>query len=158
MNVMKDGQNPPERIKEIRSLCAQRGARRTALREQVLVVLLNAQRPLGAYEIIDSLRDQLTRSIAPPTVYRALAFLIEQGFASKIESQNAYIVCADPERTRRGLYFICDECGSSVEMEDPRIEALLAQDAAGLDFSVTRRVMEIQGTCKTCTEHAPSPN
>ena len=75
---------------------------------------------------------------------------MSQGLASKIESQNTYVPCAHPERRSGGLFFICHNCGTSIELEDRRIDQQLADDAAHLGFQMTRRVVEVEGICSRC--------
>ena len=98
-------------------------------------------------KLIEAVELRDSRPVAPPTVYRALHFLMVQGFVSRIESLNAYVPCAHPERDHDCLFFICSGCRASVELEDPRIGGLLAEDAAGLGFVATRRTVEVQGMC-----------
>ncbi|MDA7949639.1 MAG: transcriptional repressor [Hyphomicrobiaceae bacterium] len=136
------------------SLCGERGAQLTQLRRRILELLWAHDRPAGAYELIEALRKADSRPIGPPTVYRALEFLIDQGLVSKIESRNAYIPCAHPERRHDCLFVICTECGSTVELEDPRVERLLAENATQLGFQVERRVVEVEGKCADCVEAA----
>ena len=137
-------------------LCAERGVRLTALRRQVLELLYETDGPRGAYELIEALQKSTARKIAPPTVYRALEFLIEQGLAAKIESRNAYAPCAHPDRRHDCLFFICSDCGGMSEVDDPRVERQLKKSADGLGFRVSRRVVEVQGTCASCIESNPA--
>ena len=142
---------PAERVALAMSLCGARGVRLTARRRQVLELLWERGRPMGAYEVIEALKRRDSRPVAPPTVYRALEFLMSQKFVSKIESRNAYAPCAHPERRHGCIFFICSDCGMSVELEDERVERLLAEDAENrLGFRVTRRVVEVEGTCRSC--------
>ena len=141
---------PAERVALAASLCGTRGARLTPLRRQILELLWESGRPTGAYELIEALKRRDSRPVGPPTVYRALEFLMSQGFASRIESRNAYVPCAHPERRHACLFFICSNCGASVELEDRRLERLLAEDAALIGFRATRRVIEVEGTCMHC--------
>ena len=141
---------PAERVALAMSLCSARGVQLTELRRQVLELLWESGRPTGAYELIEVLKLRGSRPVGPPTVYRALEFLISQGFVSKIESQNAYVPCAHPERRHDCLFFICSNCGASVELEDQRLEGLISEDAALIGFSPTRRVVEVEGTCARC--------
>ena len=141
---------PAERVALAKSLCGARGAQLTTLRRQVLELLWESGRPTGAYELIEALGLRDSRRVAPPTVYRALEFLMSQGFVSKIESRNAYVPCAHPERRHDCCFFICKDCGATAELEDPRIEQLLAEHAADLGYRVTRRVVEVVGTCASC--------
>ena len=147
---------PAERVALAMSLCDARGAQLTTLRRQVLELLWESGRPTGAYELIEALKRRNSRPVGPPTVYRALEFLMSQRFVSKIESRNAYVPCAHPERHHNCLFFICSNCGVSTESEDPRVEQLLAEDAAILGFRVTRRVIEVEGTCGSCIAAGPA--
>ncbi len=141
---------PAERVALAESLCGARGARLTPLRRQILELLWESGRPMGAYELIEALKLRDSRTVGPPTVYRALEFLMSQGLVSKIESRNAYVPCAHPERRHDCLFFICSNCGASAELEDLRVEQLLAEDAAVLGYRVTRRVVEVEGACASC--------
>src|SRR3954452_12703001 len=72
------------------TICEGRGARLTDLRRQVLGLILDAQGPTGAYDLLDRLKT--TRiGAAPPTVYRALDFLLEQGLIHKLERLSAFV-------------------------------------------------------------------
>ncbi len=141
---------PAERIALAMSLCSARGAQLTELRRQILELLWTSGRPTGAYELIKTLKLRGSRPVGPPTVYRALEFLMSQGLVSKIESRNAYVPCAHPERQHDCLFFICSNCGASVELEDQRLECLISEDAALIGFRPTRRVIEVEGTCTSC--------
>ena len=108
-------------------------------------------RPTGAYELIEALKLRNSRPVGPPTVYRALEFLMSQGLASKIESRNAYVPCAHPERRHDCLFFTCGSCGASVELEDQRLECLVSENATLIGFRATRRV--IRGGGHLCELH-----
>lgn len=149
------GHAPREQLALAASLCDARGAHLTALRRQILQLLWENGRPTGAYELIDALKHRDSRPVGPPTVYRALEFLIAQGLVTKIESRNAYVPCAHPERRHNCLFFICRKCGVSAEIEDSRIEHLLAEHAAALGYRATRRVIEVDGTCPSCIAAGP---
>ena len=141
---------PAERVALAMSLCDARGAQLTKLRRKILELLWESGRPTGAYELAEALKRRDSRPVAPPTVYRALEFLMSQGLVSKIESRNAYVPCAHPERRHDCLFFICSHCGASVELEDRRLGCLISEDAALIGFRATRRVVEVEGTCTRC--------
>jgi len=130
-------------------LCSERGVRLTEQRRTVLRLLCEADRPLGAYELLERLR-ALLRNPAPPTVYRALDFLLEQGLVHKLESLHAYVGCAHPDHPHVGQFLICSDCGEVSEVEDPAIARSLqaAEKAAG--FCTERPVVELLGTCSHC--------
>ena len=64
------------------SLCRERGKRLTASRRAVLEVLWQTNRTMGAYDHLHQLAQTLNKRILPPTVYRALHFLVEQAVRS----------------------------------------------------------------------------
>ena len=144
--------SPRERVALAVSICEGRGVRMTELRRRILELLWASGRPTGAYELIEAVTRRDSRPVGPPTVYRALEFLMAQGLVSRIESLNAYVPCVHPERDHDCLFFICSRCRASIELEDPRIGGLLAEDAAVLGFVATRRTVEVEGTCAQCTE------
>jgi Fur family zinc uptake transcriptional regulator len=141
---------PGERVALALSLCSARGAHLTDLRRQILELLWQSGRPTGAYDLIEALKRRDSRSVGPPTVYRALEFLMSQGLVAKIESRNAYVPCTHPERQHDCLFFICRKCGASAELEDPQVGRLLSEQAASIGFRPTRRVVEVEGICARC--------
>ena len=118
--------------------------------QRVLELLWENRGPTGAYGLMEVLKLRHGQSVGPPTVYRALQFLMDQGIVSKIESRNAYVPCAHPERRHICLFFICASCGASVELEDQRLERLISETATLLEFRAARRVVEVEGTCEHC--------
>ena len=80
-------------IEQADQLCVKRKQRFTDLRKQVLSLVCQSEQPIGAYALLDLMRDS-GRSAAPPTVYRALDFLQEQGFVHRLASNNTYLACA----------------------------------------------------------------
>ena len=141
---------PAERVALAMSLCSARGAQLTQLRRQILELLWGSGRPTGAHELIEALTLRDSRPVGPPTVYRAPEFLMSLGLVSRIRSRSAYVPCAYPQRRHDCLFFICSDCGASTELEDLRVVQLLAEDAAGLWYRVTRCVVEVEGTCASC--------
>jgi Fur family zinc uptake transcriptional regulator len=142
--------DPDDRLALALSICETRGVRLTTVRREILELLWESGGPTGAYKLVDALQRGGTDTVGPPTVYRALEFLMQQGLVSKIESQNAYIPCAHPERSHICLFFLCGGCGDSVELEDRRLERLITENATQLGFRAARHVVEVEGTCQRC--------
>lgn len=132
-------------------ICAARGARLTPQRLRVLELVWQSHRPLGAYELMDVLRAD-GKPVAPPTVYRALDFLIEQGLVHRLASLNAYIGCNHPGEGHAGQFLICRGCGLSAELSDPQVTAALAREAEAQGFAVEQQIVEIAGLCPRCRE------
>lgn len=132
-------------------LCDLRGVRLTPLRRQVLELVWRSHDPVGAYPILDALR-QKGRRAAPPTVYRALEFLTEQGLVHRIASRNAYMGCADPEHAHASQFLICARCGAASELTDGRIQGAIGARARSVGFRVQHLMVEVIGLCPTCSK------
>jgi Fur family zinc uptake transcriptional regulator len=138
-------------LKAVEALCRQRGLQLTDIRREVLEHLYAAAaKPLSAYELLDRIGQRHGRRLGPPTVHRALEFLIEQGFVSRIESRNAFVPCAHPDHRHSCVFFVCSSCSTSVEIENHTLEKLIDTNASELGFRISRRVMELEGTCSDC--------
>lgn len=130
-------------------LCTGRGARLTKLRRRVLQLVWTSHAPVGAYDLLRRLSRE-HRSAAPPTVYRALEFLMAHGLIHRIESLNGYVGCPAPAEHHAGQFLICRDCGAAAELADPRIDRAIARGAARLGFVVERKTVELRGLCPTC--------
>ncbi len=135
-------------------LCAGRGARLTKLRRRVLECVWRSHAPIGAYQVLNALGTD-SRRAAPPTVYRALAFLMEQGLVHRLESRNAYVGCAMPGAPHAVQFLICRDCGSVGEVADPAIARTVAKRTEELGFSLQGQTIELTGLCPECREPAP---
>jgi Fur family zinc uptake transcriptional regulator len=135
------------------ALCESRGVRLTDLRKRVLELVWNSHRPIGAYAVLDTLRQEGLGS-APPTVYRALDFLLENGLVHRIESLNAFVGCAHPGERHRGLFLICTACRDALEIDDPKISRAVAAAAADRGFTVQDMTVEVAGICAACRKQA----
>ena len=90
---------------------------------------------------------------APPTVYRALDFLLANGFIHKLESVNAFVACHHPNTAQHSVPFlICDRCHSAVELEDRQVVAALDERARALGFVPQAQTLEVHGICARCVE------
>jgi Fur family zinc uptake transcriptional regulator len=130
-------------------LCTRHGVRLTPIRRRVFELVWSSHAPIGAYDLLRLLSQEHERA-APPTVYRALDFLLEQGLIHRIESLNAFVGCADPGSAHAGQFLICDGCGAAAEMEDEGIDREIGRSAAEHGFAVERTTVEVRGRCPTC--------
>lgn len=138
-------------------LCERRGARLTALRRRVLELVWQSHGPVGAYHILNALKNEDRRSAAPPTVYRALDFLLEQKLIHRIESLNAFVGCVDPGHQHTAQYLICRDCGVLQELEDPAIADAIGRKAEEMGFAIDRQTVEVHGLCRHCAGKAAGP-
>lgn len=139
-------------IGRARSICAQRGVRLTHQREQVLRLIWQSHKPLGAYPLMDMLAEATNRSVAPPTVYRALDFLSEQALIHKIHSLNAFVGCSTAGGDHQSHFLICRRCGVAVECGTTELDSALVRIASSAGFSVDEQSVEIVGLCPACKE------
>ena len=131
------------------SLCRERGVRLTPQRRQVLSIVADSDVPLGAYEILQQLQIGQPGA-APPTVYRALEFLLEQGLVHRLATLQAYMVCDHPGCSHQSQFLICSDCGFVKEMEDSNIQQSLDDAASKAGFASRGEVVEIVGRCGRC--------
>ena len=132
------------------NLCRERGQRLTASRRQILEVLLESHKPLGAYDIIDRAALKGARP-APITIYRALDFLIENGLVHRIESRNAFIACIhDHDADDVIMFLICERCGAVGEQRSAAVADTLKSAARAAGFAPQTPVIEISGICAHC--------
>ena len=136
-------------VREVSSACELRGLRLTEIRLQVLELIAAQDKPVKAYDLLDKLKDDRSNA-APPTVYRALDFLLENGFIHKLESINAYVSCHHPSVAHHVPFLICDVCESATEICDERVARLLGEQAKSLGFRARAQTLEVHGVCKRC--------
>ena len=130
-------------------VCEQRDARLTPLRRRVLELIWDSHRPVLAYELLEAMQAESGRT-APPTVYRALEFLIAQGLVHRIESLNAFVGCGRPDDSHSGQFLICTDCRAVAELNDGEIGELIRSKAISAGFEVAAQTIEITGTCPDC--------
>lgn len=131
--------------------CADQGLRFTPVRRKVLELLLREHRALGAYAILDLLRDAGFGG-QPPVVYRALDFLIQNRFVHKIELLNAFVACSHPGKTHSPAFLICRHCDATVETCPLQAEKGLGVVARAAGFQIERTVVEAEGVCPNCRD------
>ncbi|NRA69860.1 MAG: transcriptional repressor [Gammaproteobacteria bacterium] len=136
-------------LESAQTLCDGRGARFTAIRRKVLKLLLEAQGAISAYDLLDNLKTT-DSSAKPPTVYRALDFLLEQHFIHRVESQNSFIACNDFSDLHQLQLFICEKCQDVQEVHSLLIQQSINDQARLNDFQVKKQTVEAYGLCHQC--------
>ena len=130
---------------------AARGLKLTPVRRRVLEILLEGHAACGAYEVLDRLAAEGLGS-KPPVAYRALAFLVDNGFAHRIERLNAFVACGHPGERHDPAFMICRSCKTVAEA--PMRSAALGQTAKASGFAIEQTVIEAEGLCAGCRESA----
>ncbi|MFM7415403.1 MAG: transcriptional repressor [Alphaproteobacteria bacterium] len=144
-------------LERAEALCQTRGVQLTPLRRDVLRLILEAEAPIGAYALLDQLKASRAKA-APPTVYRALDFLLEQGLIHRLERLNAFMGCAealeghdhDHAHDHPHQFLICRGCGATREISDHGVADAISAAAAKAGFSAARATVEVEGLCGKC--------
>ncbi|REH40086.1 Fur family zinc uptake transcriptional regulator [Paraperlucidibaca baekdonensis] len=135
-------------------LCLAAGARLTPLRKRVLELVWASHKPLGAYELLDQLAQEGHKP-APPTIYRALDFLLQHQLVHRITSLNAFLGCTHPEHAHGGYFLICQHCNTAQELDAVAgITSAIDAATAAANFTVTHGALELMGTCQACQHSA----
>ncbi|MGL4496507.1 MAG: transcriptional repressor [Beijerinckiaceae bacterium] len=143
--------NAAELLHGAEAACQARGARLTDLRKQVLAALLATHKPMGAYDLIEALAAEGQKPLAPVSIYRALDFLVEQGFVHRLASRNAFVAC--PHAHAPGdmvVFLICDQCGGVDEAVSDDLSRSLSRLIAKEGFQSRTQVIELSGACAHC--------
>ena len=141
-------------LRAVQSACAAKGLRLTPIREQVLRLVAQYGKPIKAYDLLALMQSKVGAN-APPTVYRALDFLLSNGFIHKLSSINAFVACHHPSVLHTVPVLICDNCQSAIELEDESIADALEKKAIALGFMPSAQVLEVHGLCRACSAIAP---
>ena len=154
INIARNGEHDHascigDAILKAELVCKNNNLRFTKTRKKVLQLIWSSHKPIGAYEILDSLRAEKIKA-EPPTVYRALSFLIDARLVHRLDSLNAFVGCVDPENIHQGQFFICQDCGNVSEFNDHEISDLVESMMKNNGFSATHQILEVTGHCDNC--------
>ena len=129
--------------------CAEHKLQLTPVRRRVLELLLEENRAIRAYEILDRLKQE-GRGSQPPMAYRALEFLMTHGFVHRIERLNAYVACGHPGESHKPAFMVCRICSSVAETVTMPSSGLLVSAARKAGFRLEDTIVEAIGVCPAC--------
>lgn len=152
------------RVDAAKVQCRERGVRFTPLRQQIYALVLQATKPVGAYDLITQLQQARlsakseaassseadTKNVAPPTVYRSLEFLLAEGLIHQLTSINAYVPCCHPRAQHTAAFLICERCQRVQECSSVPVEEVMTFAQQDVGFLVSRSVIELSGLCQSC--------
>ncbi len=127
----------------------------TPQRRRALEILLESHKALGAYDLLERFQAEGLGS-KPVTAYRALEFLIRNGFVHKIEGLNAYVACMHPAEFHHPAFMVCRNCRTVAEAESEPAKGVLGQAARAVGFTIDHTIVEAVGLCATC-QSEPAP-
>ncbi len=120
--------------------------------KKVFDLLNKSSKPLSAYEIMEKLSKSGIK--APPTVYRALDSLAEQGLVHRIESINAFVSChndcEEHQHKHSSQFTVCRKCGKASELHDHALSNIISSLCKKEKFHIEQEVIEVKGLCSDC--------
>ena len=147
---MKESADIERRLETAAAACVRAGVRFTGLRRHVLALVLQSAGPVTAYALLDRLKKTHTAA-APPTVYRALEFLQQQGLIHRVERLQAFVGCdEEAAHSHAAQFLICRTCGAVDEVDDHAVADALDHAAAAKGFTPAYTTVEVEGTCAAC--------
>jgi Fur family transcriptional regulator, zinc uptake regulator len=139
-------------IAEATIYCEARGLRLTDQRRQILVLLAQSAKPLGAYDLLEKIQQASPKRQAPVVVYRALDFLLEAQLIHRLESLNAFMICPHRHTNDDAIVFlICKNCGRVDEAFSDLVQQSLNSLAQQRSFKLKSKIIELVGLCLSCT-------
>ncbi|WP_147125270.1 Fur family transcriptional regulator [Shimia ponticola] len=146
-----DASSIAKALTEVEAYCAEQKLKLTPVRRRVLEILLQEHRAFGAYEVLSQLQAEGLGS-QPPIAYRALDFLVSNGFAHRVENLNGFVACVHPGEDHAPTLLVCRDCKSVSEAPASLMTDALGRVAAESGFSVDPSSVEVQGVCSDCQE------
>ena len=147
-----------EALQTASAICQNNGVRLTPLRKTVLELVWQSHQPVGAYDVLAQLAKLESRPAQPPTVYRALDFLLEQGLIHRLSSLNAFIGCPHPGESHHGSFLICKQCRTTQEVDYAAINNAIQSCASEQGFIVSESSIELTGLCRHCVTSGDTPD
>jgi len=137
-------------LKEADDYCRANKLRFTEVRRRTLVILLESHSAMGAYDVLERLKEEGLGS-KPPIAYRALGFLLDNGFIHRIERLNAYIACSQPGSNHEPAFLICTGCKAVAETAVSSA-GTLSKCARDSGFEIQHTTLEAEGHCPRCQQ------
>ncbi len=145
-----DALDKESHLEEAARRCAAAGESLTPLRRRVLSLLVDHAGPTKAYDLLGELGSESGAPAKPPTVYRALDFLVRLGLAHKLQSMNAFVACGVGACERSTIFLICARCGATAEYDAGHAMVDLSDAAKKEGFAVHATMIEASGLCAAC--------
>ncbi len=138
-------------IKNAKEVCHEGSLNLTPIRKKVLEIIASNHKPSRAYDILSKLKDG-GFSDKPPTVYRALDFLIENKMVHKLSTINAYVACFNDEAEEVSCFLICEKCQDIEEFQDEAVIKAMTNIGKNKRINIKNVNLEISFRCDQCEE------
>jgi len=135
--------------KNFKNYCVSNSLRVTPPRLSAFKIVQSAKTPITAYEVLERMGKDI-KNPKPPTAYRALDFLTQNGFAHRIESLNAYVYCDSDHKHKGSKFMICDSCEQVEEIHLCDLPDTLKEKLSSQNFCLKYWNIEAHGRCSKC--------
>jgi len=125
------------------------GLRSTSQRDRILQVFVDAGQHLSAEELYARVKKKYA-GIGYATVYRTLKLFAEAGLAQERRFDDGFTRYEHTNPDLHHDHLICTKCGTIIEFENERIEALQQDVARKNHFKVQNHKLELYGLCAVC--------
>lgn len=129
--------------------CQANGARLTPIRQQVLEIVLDYTGVVKAYDVLADLQ-RIRGNAAPPTVYRALDFLVEMQILHRAESLNGFVFCKHFCKAHISVMLSCRQCGAVEEYPAEKLMRQIGDFCQQQGFSLEDKPFVFSGICRQC--------
>ncbi|MBU2872174.1 transcriptional repressor [Colwellia sp. E2M01] len=146
--------NLDEIINHAEQYCTKHGTRLTPKRKQVLSSLIQSQKALSAYDLIDLFEKNFGEKIPAMSVYRILDFLETEHLVHKLSLANKYIACSHITCAHdHGVpqFLICGTCNDVKEIAiDKATIGDLKNNVEDAGFHLVSPQLEMNCICHSC--------
>ncbi|GGA83570.1 Fur family transcriptional regulator [Neiella marina] len=144
-------------LKSAHNKCQAAGVKLTEKRAAVLEILLAADRPLSAYEVVAIYNQNHQQPMQPMSVYRILDLFVDVELVHKLASSNKYVSCAHLNCSHHHddqFFVVCKSCGATKEitMSDTLVEQIKSS-ASDAGFKLVEPQFELSGVCSECGDN-----
>ena len=128
---------------------AEHGLKTTRQRSLIVETFFGSEGHLSVEELWSKVRGADAR-VSVATVYRTMKLLSDSGLAHARNFGDGQTRYEAAVGRHHHDHLICTKCGTIVEFENDRIEAMQDAVARRHGFKVTSHKMELYGLCKNC--------
>ena len=141
-------------IKHAEQQCRDHGVRLTEKRKQILTGLIEYNKALSAYELIDFCKQRFNTSMPAMSVYRILDFLEDQHLIHKLNLANKYVACIHISCDHAHAvpqFLICRNCSKvkEISINQTTISAL-SETVKSAGYNLFSPQVELNCLCESC--------
>lgn len=136
-------------------VCKKAGARLTAKRQQVLTILLQSNKAVSAYELIEKFSEYYDEKLIPMTAYRTLEFLESVHLAHRLNIANKYVACSfigGDCKHELPHFLICQKCLKVDELNSQTPNTLheITANVEETGYQLLSPQIELNCICSAC--------